>query len=336
VPRIGFGCRNAQKEKALTVVEKALVLNAASSWGAYQVGALRHLVGDMGLHFDLCAGTGIGAMNAALVACGELDALEEWWANVSLRRLVSPNWRAPWRRGPVLAAPQRRFLASHVSERKLRERGTRLMLSTLDLQSGEESAHIYPGGDLPLLDALMAAISTPGLYPPLRRGGRQLVSATLANNYLLPKVLRYPFAEVFVVAAIISRKGVWRRYDTALSALHRNVLMNQAHDVRQGLADAQQAAQADAAFRHVTRSVPGLADRIEDADVRERLRASLGHIYAQATTQAQGDRPPVVRAITPSRELDFPVWRFRAADLAAAFEMGYKDACAAISGVVVR
>ncbi|HYO49592.1 MAG TPA: patatin-like phospholipase family protein, partial [Chloroflexia bacterium] len=223
--------------------ERALVLNAASSWGAYHVGALRHLVGDLGLHFDLCAGTGIGAMNAALVACGELDALEEWWANVSLRQFVSPNWRAPWRRGPVLLTPQRRFLATHVSEEKLRERGTQLMVSTLDLQSGEENVHIYPGGDIPMLDALTAAISTPGLYPSFRRGGRQLVSATLANNFLLPKVLRYPFAEVFVVAAIIPRLGVWRRYDTALSALHRNVLMNQAHDVRQGLADAQQSTQ---------------------------------------------------------------------------------------------
>ncbi|HYP21001.1 MAG TPA: patatin-like phospholipase family protein, partial [Chloroflexia bacterium] len=220
--------------------ERALVLNAASSWGAYQVGALRHLVGDMGLHFDLCAGTGIGAMNAALVACGELDALEEWWRQASLRRLVSPNWRAPWRRGPFLPTSQRRFLAAHVSEKKLRERGARLMVSALDLQSGEEQVHFYPGGDIPLLDALTAAISTPGLYPPLKRGGRQLVSATLANNFLLPKVLRYPFAEVFAVAAIIPRKGTWRRYDTALSALHRNVLMNQAHDVRQGLADAQQ------------------------------------------------------------------------------------------------
>ncbi|HYO50058.1 MAG TPA: hypothetical protein VEW94_09430, partial [Chloroflexia bacterium] len=98
-------------------------------------------------------------------------------------------------------------------------------------------------------------------------------------------------------------------------------------------ADAQQSAQADAAFRHVARSVLGVADLIEDADVRERLRARLGHIYAQATTQAQGGRPPVLRAITPSRELDFPVWCFRASDLAAAREIGYKDACAAMSGI---
>lgn len=317
----------------MTWTERALVLNAASSWGAYQVGALRHLIGDLGLRFDLCAGTGIGAMNAALVACGELHALQEWWRQVSLRRHVSPNWRDPWRRGPLLLAPQRRFLAAHVSEEKLQERGTRLMVSTLDLQSGEERVHIYPGGDIPLLDALTAAMSTPGLYPPFRRGGRQLASATLANNFLLPKVLRHPFAEVFVVAAIIPRRGVRRRYDTALSALHRNLLMNQAHDVRQGLADAENAAQANAAFRHVARNVSGVADRIENADVREQLRTKLGHIYAQATPQAQGDTPPLIKSITPSGELHFPIWRFRAADLAAAYRMGYRDACAAVSGV---
>jgi predicted acylesterase/phospholipase RssA len=313
--------------------ERALVLNAAASWGAYHVGALRHLVGDRGIRFDLCAGTGIGAMNAALVACGELDALQEWWAHVSLRRLISPNRRAPWRRGPLLLTPQRRFLAAHVSEDKLRARGARLMVSALDLQSGDERVYIYPGGDLPLLDALTAAISTPGLYPPLRRGGHQLVSATLANNFLLPKVLRYPFAEVFVVAAIMSRETAWRRYDTALSSLQRNLVMNQTHDVRLGLEDAQKAAQANVAFRQVALSVPGVADRIEDATVRERLRARLGHIYAQHTTQARGESPPLIRAVTPSRELDYPVWRFRAADLAAASEMGYSDARAVMSGV---
>lgn len=312
--------------------ERALVLNAASSWGAYQVGALRHLVGDRKLRFDLCAGTGIGAMNAALVACDKLEVLEEWWRRVSLRRLVSPNWRAPWRHGPFLASPQCRFLATHVSEAKLRERGTKLMVSTLDLQSGEERVHAYPGGEIPLLDALTAATSTPGIYPPLQRGGRQLVSATLANNFLLPKVLRHPFAEVFVVAAVIPQMGVRRRYNTALSALHRNVVMNQAHDVRQGLEDAGGAAQTDVAFRHVARSLPGVADHIEEPEAREKLRARLEQVYSQGTIQAQGYRPPVIRAITPSSELDFPIWRFRAADLAAASEMGYRDAYDVMSG----
>lgn len=322
----------------MTEPERALVLNAASSWGAYHVGALRHLTGDLGIRFDLCAGTGIGAMNAAMVACGEIDALEDWWRQVSLRRLISPNWHSPWRGGPLLAASQRRLLEAHTSVDKLRERGTRLLVSTLDLQSGEEGVHIYPGSTVPLLDVLVAALATPGLYPPLRRGGRQLVSATLANNFLLPQVLRHSFAEVVVVAAVIPQRDVRRRYNTAPAAFHRNLVMNQAHDVRQGLEDAHYAAQASVAFRHVAQNVPGVANSIENTAVREQLRTRLDDIYSQATAQRQaggiGKEPPVIRSIIPSRGLDFPVWRFRAADLAAAHRMGYRDARASMSGVV--
>src|SRR5205807_3796519 len=104
-------------------MKRALVLNSCISWAAYQVGALRHLVGDRAMHFDLCAGTGMGAMNAALVACGEFLALEAFWKHIGLRRLLTFNWRAPWSEGPFSGAPLRRFIAAHVSEEKLAERG---------------------------------------------------------------------------------------------------------------------------------------------------------------------------------------------------------------------
>src|SRR2546421_9872687 len=102
-------------------MKRALVPNSGAWWAAYQIGALRHLVVDRAMHFELLAGTGIGAMNAALVACGEFSALEAFWKRIRIGSLITFNWRTPWREGPCTGTPQRRFIAAHVSEKKLAE-----------------------------------------------------------------------------------------------------------------------------------------------------------------------------------------------------------------------
>ena len=112
-----------------------LLLNAGASWAAYQIGAIEHIVGERGITFDSYVGCGIGAMNAALLACGEYDALIGFWNSISTRRLVRPNVTSPWK---ALArnSPQRRFVKAHVREQALIDRGTTLAFTTFDLMTG--------------------------------------------------------------------------------------------------------------------------------------------------------------------------------------------------------
>lgn len=313
---------------------RALVLNACSSWAAYQVGALRHLVVERGLHFDLCAGTGIGAMNAALVGCGQVAALERFWRHIGLRRLVAPNWDTPWREGPLTGVPQRRFIAAHVSDERLRARGVTLLLNVLNVRTGREEVLRYPGGagQLPLVDALMAAVATPGLCRPIADRGRHLGEGTLITSFLLPAVLRDAgeIDEIVAIAPALPPGGIPRRYTTWWAVLERALAMNLAHDVRAALDEAEKVTAATGAFRHVRALVPARVADAAGPALGERLRADLEAIYRRSAFPLQHSAGPAVRAIAPSRDLGYPLWRFRRGDLARARDLGYRDAHAAM------
>ncbi|MEX1308139.1 MAG: patatin-like phospholipase family protein [Eubacteriales bacterium] len=55
-----------------------LALEGGGAKGAYHIGAYRALT-EEGLVFDGITGTSIGALNGAMMAQGDFDALEEWW-----------------------------------------------------------------------------------------------------------------------------------------------------------------------------------------------------------------------------------------------------------------
>ena len=103
-------------------MRNTLLLNAGASWAAYQIGAIEHLVTERGIEFDSYVGCGIGAMNAALLACGEYDVLIGFWDSISTRRLIRPNVTSPWR-AMFRNSPQRAFVTAHVREQALIDRG---------------------------------------------------------------------------------------------------------------------------------------------------------------------------------------------------------------------
>lgn len=306
-------------------MSRALVLNAGASWAAYQVGALRHVIGDRGLRFELLAGTGIGAMNAAFVACGQFEALGELWRRMALRRLVRPTLRRWWL-GPLSGNPQRAAIAPHVSEERLTARGARLLVSTLDLRSGGPRVLEYPGADVPLLDGLMAAVSTPGLIAPLDREGAQLADGTLVESFLLRYILARAPDEVVAIAVASPRGAPPRRYDTWRAVSDRALVLNLDHDVRSALEHADRVAEVAAARRRAADGLLALVgDRVGDTRLAGELQNRIGAVYG-------GTEASQVTAITPSRELGYPLWRFPRRGMRAAAELGYADARAALAG----
>ena len=305
---------------------RALVLNAGASLAAYQIGALRYLVGERGLHFDMYAGTGIGAMNAAFVACGHLSPLEAFWDRIGVRSLVSINVRTPWR-GLASNAPQRRFVAAHLDEQRLAERGATLLVSTLNLQTGHEDVLTYPGCDLPLVDGLMAAVATPGLCPPVPYGDHQLVEGTLVQSILLRTVLDQPIDEIVVVAPALPERSGNRRYRTWRAVGERALAMNQTRDVRDGIAAGERAAAAADAFRTITGTLPErLAARVSDGAMKQTLHDRVAAVYASSPFPLRRESGPRLVVITPSDEVAFPPWSFKRDQLRALRDLGYDDA----------
>lgn len=69
-------------------MKRALVLSGGGSRGAYQCGAWQAL-NELGIRLDGVYGTSIGAVNAALVAQGDLDVAMKLWENIRVDQIVS-------------------------------------------------------------------------------------------------------------------------------------------------------------------------------------------------------------------------------------------------------
>lgn len=68
-------------------MKRALVLSGGGSRGAYECGAWQALK-EMNIRIDGVYGTSIGAINAALVAQGDLDTAVRLWNNIRLNQII--------------------------------------------------------------------------------------------------------------------------------------------------------------------------------------------------------------------------------------------------------
>ncbi len=69
-------------------MKRALVLCGGGSRGAYEIGAWGALR-ELGVRLDGVYGTSIGALNAALVARGDVESARELWLNISIKNIMA-------------------------------------------------------------------------------------------------------------------------------------------------------------------------------------------------------------------------------------------------------
>jgi len=77
---------------------RALVLSGGAVHGAYQLGAIKYLVEDLGMQYDVLCGVSVGALNAAFMSLypkeqekAAVANLESIWNNIS-NSSVRKNW----------------------------------------------------------------------------------------------------------------------------------------------------------------------------------------------------------------------------------------------------
>jgi predicted acylesterase/phospholipase RssA len=213
-----------------------------------------------------------------------------------------------------------------VSAARLADEGTRLKFSALNLETGRTDTFSYPGCDVPLTDALMSAVALPGVTPPGMIRGHQYVEGTVVRGFILTDVLQEPVDEIYAIGAAASqphRFEAGTRFDTWRAVMQRAMQLNQSHDIWHELNLARTRLRGRRARAEVHRALPGSLSRlVPDAEVAERLRARLAMIYPSHDAPVE----PVLHVLTPSRDLDFPLWRFRRRDIVGAIDLGFADA----------
>jgi NTE family protein len=159
---------------ARPVIGIALGGGAARGWA--HIGVLKTLM-DAGLEPDIVAGTSIGAVAGACYVTGRLQALEDFAAALTRRRvfgLLDFNFA-----GSGLITGQRLSsrLENHLQDVTIERLERKFVAVATELGTGHE-VWLNKGS---LVNALQASFALPGIFRPVKINGRWLIDGALVN-----------------------------------------------------------------------------------------------------------------------------------------------------------
>jgi NTE family protein len=207
-------------------VTTAWLLRGGASLGAAQVGMARALL-DAGYQPDILFGASAGALNAAWLAVDPtpqgLDGLSKRWVEVRrshvfpFRPLRLVGGLAGWRDHTLSNAPLARWLRGVIPLHRLEDSALPLVVVAADLETGE--VVLLDKG--PAVPALLASCAMPGIFPPVRVGGRWLVDGSVGTDTPIEAAVRAGAKRVFVIEGVPAVP--MGRPVTALDVLLRSV-----------------------------------------------------------------------------------------------------------------
>lgn len=289
----------------------ALALSGDWGNGAFLAGALDRLHRDGKLSdVAVVAGSGSGALAAALVALGRWDELRTVFLELSTRKLARP--RHAWLpRGaarfllsnvmdtPSLFVPEglRTLVRAHADPELLRASPVEAIFPAVDLHSGATrpfSSRTDHGEDL--LSGIVAAASPPLLLPPVRVGFLQYADGTLAGNAPLRAIFQAmrrpggPGADAVVAITTGTPRSAAAVRDVAQAA-------ERAVEVATG-------ARRDADLRaaSLVNALLGLKEAVGEKAFAKALGTLDPAAHAEAERRLKGRRMPVI-AIGPGSPL---------------------------------
>jgi NTE family protein len=153
-----------------------LVLGGGAARGFAHIGVLRVLM-QRGFRFDVMAGTSIGAMAGGCYAAGHVDVFEEWARSLTRRRLFGYLDFSLAGSGLIGGARLAERLEATFGKTTIDELPLRFAAIATEIGTGHE-IWLTRGR---LVDALRASYSLPGVFAPVRVGGRWLMDGALVN-----------------------------------------------------------------------------------------------------------------------------------------------------------
>lgn len=186
-------CEPSSPEKPSAPVATALIFSGGGAKGAYEAGVASVFL-SRGVPVRLVAGTSAGALNAAMVAAGQLELLEEMWRTVTKEQVYFlrpsiffagflPGWLTLWRvnqAGSLFdSAPLRALVQGRIDLERIRRSPIRLLVVTADLS--RRTKRTFDNQSV-TVDALMASVAVPGAFPPAAVDGALLFDGGLTGR----------------------------------------------------------------------------------------------------------------------------------------------------------
>lgn len=160
---------------------KALVLSGGGSKGAYQAGALKHLIGNLQINYNIICGVSVGAINAAFLsqfkAGQEVESsleLTDWWLKLNTESIYKRwmpfgRWHALWQPSFYDSQPLIDLITKNISLDRIRESGKKVSVGAVSLSSGKYT--IFNQDNDNFIKAVIASASFPGMLKPIEING---------------------------------------------------------------------------------------------------------------------------------------------------------------------
>lgn len=195
---------------------KILCLSGGSNRGAYEAGAIKYLMGDLGLVYDAFVGISIGSINAAYLSqfpTGQekkaVDSLLQVWATVSKDKVIK-NWfpfgelSSLWKTSLFDSSPLENWIHTDLNIEAIRKSGKICSVGSVSLNTGNIT--YFDQNYDNFSDAVIASASFPsGFKPvPLIRVGSTVkelfIDGGLRNQLPLSQAIALGATEVDIVS----------------------------------------------------------------------------------------------------------------------------------------
>ena len=177
--RNGDRSAEATPESNNPIVERptiGLALGGGAARGFAHIGVIRTLL-SRNIVPDVIVGTSIGAVVGGCYASGQLDTLEEWARQLTKRGILGYLDVSFSGAGLIGGNRLAHRLDEAVGETQIDKLTVRFAAITTEVGTGHE-IWLTRGR---MVDALRASYALPGIFPPVRLGGRWLVDGALVN-----------------------------------------------------------------------------------------------------------------------------------------------------------
>jgi NTE family protein len=181
----------------------AFVLAGGGSLGAVQAGMLIELIAD-GVVPDFVVGVSAGALNGAFLAFDPSPPMAEHigalWRRVTTREVLGLPWRSALRifsGGGHLANPRGLVRILHRDLPYQSFEQTRVPLHIVAAEEATGAEVLLSSG--PILDAVLASTAVPGVFPPVKLGGRMLVDGVIAAGTPIATAVRLGATRLIVL-----------------------------------------------------------------------------------------------------------------------------------------
>ncbi len=159
----------------------ALILSGGGARGAFQVGAIQHLIKDLKLNFRVFSGISVGSLNASMLAQAGGDNEEEqlelliqtyddlkavWKGIKNKKHIFKTNIWETFRYSLFNTSPLKKLIKKNIDPDTLKQSPRELFIGSVSLNDG--ILHLFDKNQKNIHDYILAGCSIPGVFNPVK------------------------------------------------------------------------------------------------------------------------------------------------------------------------